>query len=76
MQLVLQTLADRELSQAWLGSRLTPAVRRQSVSGWIDIPERYIQQVANLLGLEPAEVRPDLAALFAKKKLEPERAAA
>lgn len=65
MQSIVQALYDRGLSLAWLGQQLTPRVRRQTVSAWRQVPEHYIGQVAALMDVTTADVRPDLAALFA-----------
>ncbi len=64
MQGVLDRLKLLNKSQGWLAAQLAPHVTRQSVSGWHDIPDHYISQVARLLDVEPATVRPDLAAHF------------
>ncbi len=80
MQGILKRLADMQppeptYSAAWLGRSLDPPVSRQAVSDWRNVPEHYVEQVATLLGLEPADVRPDLAALFCPKTKPRKRAA-
>ncbi len=66
MRHVLDTLKAARHSAAWLSRRLEPKVARQTVSGWPDVPDHYVGQVAKLLKLSPCAVRPDLAALFEK----------
>ena len=66
MQAAIDTLKQMGHSAAWLGRHLKPPVRRQTICGWPDVPEHYIDQVARLLQAETAAIRPDLAALFQK----------
>jgi hypothetical protein len=67
MRRVLQKLKEMRHSAAWLGRRMSPKVTRQTVSGWPDVPDHYVGQVAKLLELCPREIRPDRAALYAEK---------
>ena len=61
---VIERLKVVDRSQSWLGKQLVPPVKRQSVSGWTDVPPRYVRQVARLLGMRRRDVRPDLAEVF------------
>lgn len=70
MRRVIARLEKMERSLAWLGGKLSPHVTRQTVSGWHDVPDHHVRQVAALLSLPPADVRPDLAALFDSPPLE------
>ena len=65
---VVERLDEMDRSLSWLGSKLSPRVTRQTVSGWGDVPDHYAGQVAALLGTTAAKVRPDLAALFKPRK--------
>ena len=60
-------------SKNWLALSLDPPVSRQAVTTWHDVPIHYVEQVADLLKVDPARVRPDLARIFG---VEPERAVA
>jgi hypothetical protein len=51
-------------SVAWLARSLDPPVSRQAVMTWPDVPLYYIEQVSELLEVEPARVRPDVARIF------------
>ena len=68
MRRVLSKLKELKRSAAWLGRRMSPKVTRQTVSGWPDVPDHYVGQVAKLLELRPSEVRPDRAALYLDEK--------
>ena len=64
MQKVVHRLEAMKRSLSWLGGELVPPVRRQTVSGYTDIPDHYVSQVAELTGLTTEQIRPDLAAHF------------
>jgi hypothetical protein len=68
MRRVLQKLREEKRSAAWLGRRVSPKVTRQTVSGWPDVPDHYVSQIAKLLGLRPGDIRPDRAALYNDNK--------
>lgn len=58
MRKILKRLEDDDRSSAWLGRQLNPSVTRQTVFQWSNIPDHYVEQVAELLKMEPCEVRP------------------
>jgi hypothetical protein len=63
-----QAMEQPSFSAAWLGRNLNPPVSRQTVHGWRNVPEHYVEQVAVLLDLKKDKLRPDLAAIFAVPK--------
>lgn len=64
LKVILKGLRDQSRSLEWLGSQLDPAVTRQAVHGWTEVPSEHVirvEQVIGLsLGLTRHEIRPDL----------------
>lgn len=70
---LFDVLGELGKSKAWLALSLDPPVSRQALATWHDVPLHYVEQVAELLQVDPARVRPDVARIFG---VQPERAVA
>jgi hypothetical protein len=64
---------DEIIKMAGGPSRVAKAIGRHhsTILGWKTVPPEHVAKLAEISGIRPAEIRPDLAVLFA----EPGRAA-
>lgn len=54
-----------ERTLAWVAKQL--GISRAAPGQWDDIPEKHIKRIAEITGVSPSVLRPDLAELFASE---------